>query len=243
MVPHMPTTNPNDASKPTDPREALVEPPAPVEPAVVADPTLALAAATAVTGPATQALTKTDEGFKPAAPVGQVWAPRPHSQLSPEDKPVEDLTDEELEALTQGEVSKGVVGGAFAVAAAVLGLASLTGTWLSSMIYQRENLIGGINSSGKASSVQLAAEYTDPWHKVALTNGAFAAVALVVAVVVLFTGRFLAAKELPAWVRAVAWGALAVGVISLVVSGAMYFDWLTNAIHLPPASASSSTGS
>jgi hypothetical protein len=224
----MSTTNPADAPQPVDPRAGIA-----------ADPTVAIAAATAATGNATTPLTKTEEGFKPATPNPTVWAPRPHSQLSPEDKDPEDLTDEELEALTSGETSKGAVGGAFAIVAAALGLSSIAGTWLSNMIYQRQQLIGSINSSGKASSAVFTAEYASPWHKVAEINGIFAAVAVVTAFVVLLTGRFLTQKPMPGWARAIAWAALALGVIGLLISGAMYYDWLTHGIHLPAASSTS----
>ena len=209
-----------------------------------ADPTAAIAAATAATGgPATTALTKTPEGFGPATPAAAgPWVPRPHEQLSPEQKAVEDLTDEELEALTGNTTSKGVVGGAFAIAAAGLGFVSISGSWLSTLVYQRQGLIGSIASSGKATSVILKDEYLSPWHKVAEINGVFAAVAALVGIIVLVSGRFLASKPLPAWVRAVAWGALALGIIGLCISGAMYFDVFTSVIKVPAAAASSTSG-
>lgn len=220
----MSTTNPTDDTQPADPRAGIA-----------ADPTVAIAAATAATA-ATPAPTETEES---SAPAPRVWTPRPHEQLSPEDKDPEDLTDEELEALTS-DTSKGAVGGAFAIVAAALGLSSIAGTWLSNMIYQRQQLIGSITSSGKSNTAQFTAEYLSPWHKVAEINGVFAGSAVVIAVVCLLTGRFLTQKPMPGWARAIAWAGLALGVIGLLVSGAMYFDWLTHTIHLP---AASSTGS
>jgi len=220
--------------------------------ATPADPAAAIAAAAAATGsPATVALTKTPEGFGPAAPSAPngsaagapgPWAPRPHEQLSPEQKAVEDLTDEELEALTEGTTSKGVVGGAFAVAAAGIGLIALSGSWLSTTIYQRQGLIGSIAANGKASAVIIKDEYTTPWEHVLYINGAFALVGLLVGIAVLFCGRFLASKPLPNWVKAVAWGAVALGVVGLGVAGFTHYEVLNHIITVPASAASSSTG-
>jgi hypothetical protein len=219
-----------------------------------ADPAAAIAAATAATGsPATVALTKTPEGFGPAAPQASngtpaagaagAWAPRPHEQLSPEQKAVEDLTDEELEALTQGNTSKGVLGGAFAIAGAGVGLIALSGSWLSTTIYQRQGLIGSIAANGKASAVIIKDEYTTPWEHVLYINGAFAAVGLLIGIGVLFCGRFLASKPLPNWVKAVAWGAVALGVIGLGVAGFTHYEVLNHVITVPASAATSSSGS
>lgn len=226
----MSTTSPSGSPQPVDPRQSIA-----------ADPTAAIAAATAATGTATTALTQTEEGFKPAPPAGPAWTPRPHDQLSPEDKDPEDLTDDELEALTQGETSKGVLGGAFGIAAGALGLASITGTWVSNVVYERQQLIGSIASNGKSSAQVIAAEYATPWHKVAMLNGVFAVAAVVIAFFVLIGGYFLASRPMPGWARAVAWAALALGVIGLGVSAVMYFDLGIHTIVAPPAS-SSSTG-
>jgi hypothetical protein len=222
------STSPSD---PVDPRQNAA-----------ADPTAAIAAATAATGTATTALTKTEEGFKPATPFVPAWSPRPHEQLSPEDKDPEDLTDEELDALTQGETSKGVVGGAFGIAAAALGLASITGTWVSNVVYERQQLIGSIASNGKSSAQVIAAEYATPWHRVALLNGVFGIAAFLVALGVLIGGYFLASRPMPGWARAVAWAALALSVVGLVISGVMYFDLGIHTIVAPAAAASSSSG-
>ena len=222
----MSTTNPADAPQPVDPRAGIA-----------ADPTVAIAAATAATaaiGNATQAETPEES----PAPAPRNWAPRPHEQLSPEDKDPADLTDEELEALTS-DTSKGAVGGAFAIVAAALALCSVGGTWLSTMIYQRQQLIGSIKSSSKSSQAQFTAEYVSPWHKVAEINGVFAFSALVIAVLVLLTGRFLTQKPMPGWARAIAWAAVGIAVIGLLISGAMYWDWLTNTITVPAAAPTS----
>jgi hypothetical protein len=169
------------------------------------------------------------------------WAPRPNEVLSPEQKEMDELTDEELEALTQESISKGVLGGASAVVAAALGLVSISGTWLGTLLQQRQQLIGNIATSSKAAADQIKAGYTDPWHLLAAWNGVFALVAVLVGGFTVFGGRYLSAKELPSWVRAVAWAGVVLGVIGLFISAAIYFDFFTAAIK-PPASSTSPTG-
>ncbi|MBC3842497.1 hypothetical protein GXW82_26825 [Streptacidiphilus sp. 4-A2] len=213
---------------------------------IAADPTVALAAAAAAAATATVTTTAAPagagEGEENVPPALRPWVPRPHSQLSPEDKDPADLTDEELEALTS-ETSKGAVGGAFAIVGAALGLASVTGTWLGTMVYQRQQLIGSLATSGKSNAQQFAAEYTSPWHKVAEFNGIFAIAAVVIGIAVLLFGRFLTMKPMPGWARAIAWAALGLGLVGLLISGAMYFDWFTHTINVPAASTSGATGS
>ncbi|MFC5906586.1 hypothetical protein [Streptacidiphilus monticola] len=172
------------------------------------------------------------------------WTPRPNAVKSPEEKDPEELTDEELEDLASGVaggLSKGVLGGAAAITAAALGLASITGTWLSETIYQRQQLIGSITSSGKAGKEIIQAEYLNAWHKVAEFNGLFAVAAVVVGALVLLAGRFLALKETPNWIKAVSWGAIVLGVIGGVIALFMFNDWFLHTITVP-ASTSSTTG-
>lgn len=170
-------------------------------------------------------------------PAPRVWTPRPNDVLSPEDKDVNDLTDEELEDLASGGVSKGIFSGGFAITAAALGLASVTGTWLGETLFQRQQLIGNIASQNKSSAIQIANGYTIPWHKMAEVNGIIAGVSLFIAVVVLFAGQFLTARPLPHWVRAVAVAGVVLAVIGLGISFAMYFDWFTSVIKVPAAPA------
>lgn len=207
----MPTPSPTDIPQPSDPTDTTPD---------------------AVESPATLILTQTDAGVQPAP---KVWTPRPNDVLSPEDKDIEDLTDEELEALTAEGTSSGVFGGAFAIISAALGLASITGTWLGETIYQRHTLIGNIAASGKSPAIQVADIYVSPWHQMAKFNGMFALAAVLVGLVVLLAGQFLSAKPLPNWIKAVAVAGLALGVIGLGISCAMYFDWFTAAIKVPAA--------
>ncbi|MEU2361156.1 hypothetical protein ABZ616_10590 [Streptomyces noursei] len=132
------------------------------------------------------------------------------------DADAEDATPEEPAAAA----------GAGAVVAAGLGLASVTGTWLSTLLAERQTLLGQIKlQSGKATD-QIAAVYGAPWHTTALVNGVFAVLAMLVAAVVL-TGRR------PAWVRAVAWGGLVLGLLGLVISAGMYLDLFASMPSLP----------
>lgn len=113
----------------------------------------------------------------------------------------------------------GVVPGAAAVVGAALGLASLTGTWLGTVLAERRQLIGQIETSSGSAAQQIEQIYGAPWHTTAVVNGACALVALVVLGAVL-----LAARNAAPWVRAVAWGGLALGVLGLFVAGGMWFD-------------------
>jgi hypothetical protein len=137
----------------------------------------------------------------------------------------------------------GVLSGAGAVVAAGLGLVSVSGTWLGTMLSDRAQLTGQIYAqanSGKVSpSEQIAQLYGKPWHTLAGVNGLFALVAVVLAVVVLvLTGKRMAIAQHPVWVRALAWGAVALGAIGLLISIAMYTDLFASL----PAVASTSAG-
>jgi hypothetical protein len=103
------------------------------------------------------------------------------------------------------------------VVAAGLGLASVTGTWLGTLMAERQTVMGQIGLQTGKTRDQIAAVYGTPWHTTALVNGVFALLAVIAAVVVL-TGRRAT------WVRAVAWGGLALGVLGILISAGMYLD-------------------
>jgi hypothetical protein len=129
-----------------------------------------------------------------------------------------------------------VIAGAGAIAAAGLGLVSLTGSWLGNVLAQRQTLIGQIATANAKADAIIKQQYTNPWHRTAFVSLGFALAALVVAAATLFLGRFAAAAQPPVWVRAVAWGALALGVVGLGVSAAMYFDVFAGPITVPAGS-------
>jgi hypothetical protein len=124
--------------------------------------------------------------------------------------------------------------GAAAVVGAGLGLASLTGTWLSDLISERQELIGQINGQTATPDEQVATIYGTPWHTTALINGCFALAAIVVAGAVLLLPAFRkTGEESPTWVRAVAVGGVALGVIGLVIAAVMWFDVFTELPAVP----------
>ncbi|WP_043266238.1 hypothetical protein [Streptomyces sp. CT34] len=137
-----------------------------------------------------------------------------------------DIGDDGEDEPASGPAATGVAAGAGAVVAAGLGLASLTGTYLGTLLAERQTLLGQIKlQTGKATD-QIATVYGAPWHTTALVNGVFAVLAMLVAAVVL-TGRR------STWVRAVAWGALALGVLGLLVSAGMYLDLFASMPSIP----------
>lgn len=111
----------------------------------------------------------------------------------------------------------GVAAGAGAVVAAGLGLASVTGTWLGTLMAERQTLLGQIKLQSGQAGDQIATVYGTPWHTTALVNGVFALLAGIVAVVVLTRPR-------ATWVRAVAWGGLALAALGILISAGMYLD-------------------
>ncbi|MFD8285658.1 hypothetical protein GTZ78_02690 [Streptomyces sp. SID8361] len=134
----------------------------------------------------------------------------------------------------------GIVLGAASVVGAGLGLASLTGTWLGTMLQERKQLTGQIKAQSGSATDQIAMVYGTPWHTTALVNGLFALVAVVIAGVVLLRQRRPATAGAP-WVTAVAWGAVALGVIGLLIAAAMGLD-LFSALPKVPASPNTPAG-
>ncbi|MFD5394473.1 hypothetical protein ACFWJW_09620 [Streptomyces sp. NPDC127097] len=131
--------------------------------------------------------------------------------------------------------STGIAAGAGAVVAAGLGLASVTGTWLGTTLAERANLMGQIKlQSGKASD-QIAAVYGASWHTNALVNGVFALLAVIAAAVALTRSR-------ATWVRAVAFGGLALGVLGILISAGMYLDLFGSMPTVPKAPAGGPAG-
>lgn len=133
----------------------------------------------------------------------------------------------------------GVVSGAAAVVGAGLGLASLTGTWLSDLMASRQEVIGQINSqTATTPDEQVATIFGTPWHTTALFNGFFALAAIIVAGAALIIPAFGKNRESSStWVRAVAFGGLVLGTIGLVIAGVMWFDVFTELPTVPPVQA------
>ncbi|MGW7043823.1 hypothetical protein ACWGDT_14130 [Streptomyces avermitilis] len=145
--------------------------------------------------------------------------------------------DDEVDGL-RGDTQEGPSGvgqGAGAVVSAGLGLVSLTGSWVSTVAAARETLVGQLGTSSSASvATQVKEVYGDAWATTALIGGLFALAALIVGVVVLARPAFGApGKPQPAWIKSVAWGGVALGVIGLLLAVAKYTDII---LGLPSAS-------
>ncbi|MDQ0811010.1 hypothetical protein QFZ63_002724 [Streptomyces sp. B3I7] len=129
----------------------------------------------------------------------------------------------------------GVGQGAGAVVSAALGVVSLTGGWVGTVASARETLVGQLHTSSSANvATQIKEVYGDAWHAAALWGGFFALLALVVGVVVLARPAFGApGRPQAAWIKSVAWGGVALGVLGLLLAVAKYTDIL---LGLPSAS-------
>ncbi len=138
-----------------------------------------------------------------------------------------DDLDEELEPVV-AEGPTGVGQGAGAVVSAALGVVSLTGGWISTVAAARETLIGQLGTSSTANvATQVKEVYGDAWKTTALWAGLFALTALIVGVVVLARPAFgTPGKPQAVWIKSVAWGGVALGVIGLLLAVLKYTDFL-----------------
>ncbi|MFB7218534.1 hypothetical protein [Streptomyces sp. NPDC056227] len=131
----------------------------------------------------------------------------------------------------------GLGAAAAAVVAAGLGVVGLTGAWSGRVAAERETLLGQMKTaSGGSVAQQISEIYGDAWHSTALVNGLFALLALLVGVFALVRPAFGAPTKdpQPGWVRAVATGGIALGVLGVLISVGMYFDLI---VALPTAGA------
>ncbi|MFJ8632864.1 hypothetical protein [Streptomyces sp. NPDC093568] len=124
--------------------------------------------------------------------------------------------------------------GAGAVVSAALGLVSLTGGWIGTVAAARETLIGQLETASNAGvATQIKEVYGDAWQTSALWAGVFALAALIVGVVVLARPAFgTPGRPQTAWIKSVAWGGVALGVIGLLLAVLKYTDAL---LGLPSA--------
>ncbi|MFF7068875.1 hypothetical protein [Streptomyces pseudovenezuelae] len=137
----------------------------------------------------------------------------------------DDIDDEdELPEAAREEGPTGVGQGAGAVVSAALGLVSLTGSWVGTVAAARETLVGQLQTSSTASVAKQVKEvYGDAWQTTALWGGVFALFALVVGVGVLARPAFGApGKPQAVWIKSVAWGGVALGVVGLLLAVLKY---------------------
>ncbi|MFE3036856.1 hypothetical protein ACFXKY_35035 [Streptomyces canus] len=148
----------------------------------------------------------------------------------------DDIDDEgDLPGAVQEEGPTGVGQGAGAVVSAALGLVSLTGSWIGTVAAARETLVGQLQTSSTATVAKQVKEvYGDAWQTTALWGGLFALLALVVGVGVLARPAFGApGKPQAVWIKSVAWGGVALGVVGLLLAVLKYTGIL---LDLPSAS-------
>ena len=189
------------------------------------------------TGAATGAEATTDEEKVNVAKTDEVT----ETEAAPaEDTATDEIDDEEGEELpepAQEEGPTGVGQGAGAVVSAALGLVSLTGSWVGTVASARQSLIGQLHAQTATSSdvAKLLDEgYGDAWKATALWGGVFALIALIVGVAVLARPAFGApGKPQAGWIKSVAWGGVALGVVGLLLAVLKYTDLL---LSLPSTS-------
>lgn len=188
------------------------------------------------TGATTGAETTTDEEKANVTKTDEVTE---NGQDTAADTEADELALEEAELLKGGgkddDGPTGVGQGAGAVVSAALGLVSLTGSWVGTVASAREQLMGQLQtSSGASVATQVKEVYGDAWQASALWGGLFALAALVLGVFVLARPAFGApGKPQAVWIKSVAWGGVALGVIGLLLAVLKYTDVL---MGLPSAS-------
>ncbi|MHC3474092.1 hypothetical protein ACYF6T_36085 [Streptomyces sp. 7R007] len=136
---------------------------------------------------------------------------------------------EDAQLAAEAEAGPSGVGqGAGAVVSAALGFVSLTGSWVGTVAAARETLKGQLETSSTASVAKQVKEiYGDAWHATAFWGGVFALLALIVGVVVLVRPAFgVPGRPQPVWIKSVAWGGVALGVLGLLLAVLKYTDVL-----------------
>ncbi|MFE2525364.1 hypothetical protein ACFXEL_14115 [Streptomyces sp. NPDC059382] len=144
-----------------------------------------------------------------------------------------EASDDDLEAEFAAEDEEaeqvgGVASAASAIVAAGLSVVALSGSWVSRVVAERQNLVNQLDLSQTAdTNAKIAALYSAPWHATALVNGVLSAIALLVALFVLARPAFgVPGRTLPTWIRSVAWAAIALGALGVLLFTLMYFDLL-----------------
>ncbi|MCY0917164.1 hypothetical protein OS965_03100 [Streptomyces sp. H27-G5] len=144
-----------------------------------------------------------------------------------------EASDDDLDAEFAAEDEEsaqvgGVAAAASAIVAAGLSVVALSGSWVSRVVAERQNLVNQLDLSQTAdNNAKIAALYSAPWHATALVNGILSAIALLLALFVLARPAFgVPGRTLPTWIRSVAWAAIALGALGVLLFALMYFDVL-----------------
>ena len=159
-------------------------------------------------------------------------APEENEENEENEDLVAEAEDDTAETTSAPE--SGFVAGAVALVGAALGLVSITGSSLADKLHARREIIGQIDSNSGATVDQMEAFYSAPWGTVALINGAFAVLAVLVGggVLLAVSGR---QTETRPWIKALALGGVILGVIGLLIAVAMHFDLFAAEPELPTA--------
>ncbi|MEU6804143.1 hypothetical protein [Streptomyces neyagawaensis] len=122
----------------------------------------------------------------------------------------------------------GVGQGAAGIVAVVLGLVSLTGSWVGTVAQARNQMFGQLETAQNADvATMLQQYYGDSWNANALVSGIFALIAMLVGVAVLVRPAFGDPDQVQApWIKSAAWAGVSVGVIGLVLAALKYSDIL-----------------
>ncbi|MCL6737525.1 hypothetical protein [Streptomyces neyagawaensis] len=122
----------------------------------------------------------------------------------------------------------GVGQGAAGIVAVVLGLVSLTGSWVGTVAQARNQMFGQLETAQNADvATMLQQYYGDSWNANALVSGIFALIAMLVGVAVLVRPAFGDPDQVQApWIKSVAWAGVSVGFIGLVLAALKYSDIL-----------------
>ncbi|MGJ5833769.1 hypothetical protein [Streptomyces ossamyceticus] len=135
--------------------------------------------------------------------------------------------DEELPPVA-AKAQPGVGQGAAGIVAVVLGLVSLTGSWVGTVAQARNLMFGQLETARNADvATMLQQYYGDSWNANALVSGIFALIAMLVGVAVLVRPEFGDPDQVQApWIKSAAWAGVSVGFIGLVLAVLKYSDIL-----------------
>ncbi|WP_329381137.1 hypothetical protein [Streptomyces sp. NBC_01716] len=143
----------------------------------------------------------------------------------------EDLPDDELDGeYTPPPPAGGLAAASAALISVLLSLVGLIGSWSGKVISERETLVGQIDLGQTGTAEQQISEiYGDAWHAIALTNGIFALLALIVGLVA------LGLPQRKSWVRPFAVAGISLAALGLLIAIGMYFDVFVSLPEPPPA--------
>lgn len=154
-------------------------------------------------------------------------APEADAELFEEPDELRELDEEDEELEDDG--GSGAIAGGFGIASLVLGLLSMTGTWLSNAYETRDELIYSQKTT-ISSTAQEYPVYASMWHTEALFGMIFALAALLIGAGVLASPSLLLSGRSPGWARGLALGGVIVGVVGLALGLLAWFGVLAGQV-------------